>query len=192
MDPEKTELLERRLRESVRVSVEAELKRRYSWIGLIAVLITSSVIVALFNSVLLDTRASLMAAKQLEDYFAEKFSDAEHKIDTARKSIEKRDLEFAEMIVTSTAQIKLMGALTESTVAKVKSLESRASQLSQSLSEASMAQLRISEELRQNMGMLARVVERLAMQTEDPDLRMQLLEVEKSLEETKESVRQQQ
>ena len=40
MDPENTELLERRLTESVRVSVEAELKRRYSWIGLITVLLT--------------------------------------------------------------------------------------------------------------------------------------------------------
>ncbi len=65
MDPESRELLERRLTESVRASVEAELKRHYSWIVVIAVLLTSGVIVGLFNSVLLGTRVSFMAMKEL-------------------------------------------------------------------------------------------------------------------------------
>ena len=40
MSPENKELLERRLTGSVQVSIETELKRRYSWIVLIAVLLT--------------------------------------------------------------------------------------------------------------------------------------------------------
>ncbi len=63
--PENRELLAKRLTESVRASVETELKRRYSWIAVIAVLLTSGVIVGVFNSVLLDTRVGFMATKKI-------------------------------------------------------------------------------------------------------------------------------
>ncbi len=80
MDDGKIELLEHRLRESLRTSVEADLKRKYSWLGIIGIFLTSGILVSLFNSVLNDTRVNLEVEKTLQQHVQKRYIEAEKKI----------------------------------------------------------------------------------------------------------------
>ncbi len=144
MDDDKTELLEHRLRETLRTSVEADLKRKYSWFGIIGIVLTSGILVSLFNIVLNDSRVNLEVAKALEQHFRKSYIEAEKKISDARDRIEKRDKEFSESVAENDR--------------KLKQLVLQAEKLEKKLKKSSSAQLSLITLLRKQFAALTEVI----------------------------------
>jgi hypothetical protein len=63
---EEKELEQRRLTDEVRLAVESDLKRRYSWIGLVVAVIMSSVITLTVREILLPARVQMGVVEELQ------------------------------------------------------------------------------------------------------------------------------
>jgi hypothetical protein len=64
---EKKELEKRRLTDEVRMAVERDLKRRYSWMGLVVAIIMSSLITLTVREILLPARVQMGVIEELQD-----------------------------------------------------------------------------------------------------------------------------
>ena len=173
MDDDQIELLEHRLKESLRTSVEAELKRRYSWLGIIGVFLTSGILVSLFNSVLMDTRVNLKVAEALQQKVQKSYIEAENKIDDARMRIEKRDEEFSKSVAE--------------TEVKLEKLSRQAEKLEQNYSKTASAQSTMIGLLREQMETLANVIKRSTHASgKDKEVEYMLMEISEILHELEE------
>lgn len=66
MEDDEFELLSRRLADQVAEKVEKDLKKRYAWLGVVALVFTGSTISLLVDKYMSDTRISLLAAEEVQ------------------------------------------------------------------------------------------------------------------------------
>ena len=103
LDKKEIELIKRRLVDDVRNSVESELKRRYSWLGIIALIFTSGVITLIVNSMLIDGRVSLQSAAKVQEMLSDRLKVAADnteelniKAKNAQKDINNKHIEISK------------------------------------------------------------------------------------------------
>lgn len=133
-DKDQFELIERRLSERVRASVEADLKRRYSWLGLVVLLITSGIITVAVRGALIDARVKLAAAEAIQAQASQRLSTATVAADQLTQKLKDAESRFDEK--TKEAEGRLFA------------LASRASAVTIEISNVSKGNLEISDSLR--------------------------------------------
>lgn len=89
MDEDHFELLARRLTDEVRASAEAELKRRYSWMGVIALILTSGMLALLVRQQTFDTQVTVEAAAERIRHAAEAAETVTLSVEGVRESLEE-------------------------------------------------------------------------------------------------------
>jgi hypothetical protein len=80
MEENERELLRRQLTDDVRETVEKELKRRYTWLGLIAIIFTSGVITLIVDNLLKSAHIELHPAKKVQELTAKRLIYQYHQI----------------------------------------------------------------------------------------------------------------
>ncbi len=91
---EERELERRRLTDEVRSAVESELKKRYSWIGIVVAVIMSSVITLTVREILLPARVQMGIIEEFQDRAMKQLGK------TSLQS-EKLNTQFKELLQTS-------------------------------------------------------------------------------------------
>ncbi len=173
MNATNEELLERRLIESVRHSVEIELKRRYSWIGIIAIFLTSGMMYSVFTSVLDEHRVRLQKSIELEVYFQKKFDKAVDEIYDARRSIINKEKDFAQ--------------LSQEITKEVQSLKTIADEHNDMLSKHSLTQKNIDQNFNEQIAQIMNLVSILKQMTKESHNKVNLEKIKMSLKKSSRS-----
>ncbi len=149
MKPEdEIELQQRRLVDEVRDHVEKDLKRRYTWIGVIAFFITGGLITLIVRNTLFESKVKLEAAQQVQSLTTKRLEES---VTASTKLTERTENKIRKFERTEKQAEERMRALA-----------SRASNLGEKLSDASKKNLLLSDELRQELSALTQLVKDVA------------------------------
>jgi hypothetical protein len=102
---EEKELERRRMTEEVRMAVESELKKRYSWIGLIVAVIMSSVITLTVREILTPARVQMGIMETLQTRAMEQLNDTSiqsEKLNTQFEDLWQKSEKIRENLVEAT------------------------------------------------------------------------------------------
>jgi hypothetical protein len=174
------ELQQRRLTDSVREAVERDLKRRYTWLGFIMLLITSGTIGVVVNQMLANAQLQLETARALQDHSTDrilKATEESEKLVKRTQAIQERFRETAQDAET-----------------RFDDLRSRASSLATELWHASNRNFDAIKELRSDLAQLTLVVEGVAGQRSlaeslpDPSVVKGIQDIKKSLKASEERI----
>ncbi len=176
MDEEREELLEHRLTQKVRDRVENDLKSRYMWLGIVALVFTSGTVTFIVNSLLLDSRIKLETARALQESTAKQLSRAAEQVSKFADDAEK--IEQAMQAGASSAEKKFS------------ELAYRADTLANQLTVFSEDNLHVSQELRKEVSSLSKIIrETLSDDTGNVDLQNQVENVLKSLVDSEQVIK---
>jgi hypothetical protein len=154
------ELIRRRLTDEVRDSVEKELKRRYSWIGIVAIVLTSGGLVLWVKNALFDARVKLESAQEVQKAATLKVSKAAESADQIQQRVIDVETKATEASNSINRTIRQAAAVRKD------------------LSEISTANLGVSEKLRSDFDALTGVVNTLV--ATQPQLGKQITELRNS------------
>ena len=102
---EEKELERRRMTEQVRLAVESELKKRYSWIGLVVAVVMSSVITLTVREILTPARVQMGVMKELQTQALKQLNDTSiqsKKLNTQFDELWKKSEKIRENLVEAT------------------------------------------------------------------------------------------
>ena len=100
-DKDERELERRKLTDEVRQTVEHELKRRYSWIGLIVAVIMSSLITLTVREILYPARVQMEVMKELQKQATVQLANTSSQLANTSLQSEKLNTQFKELLQTS-------------------------------------------------------------------------------------------
>ena len=171
MDNERQELIELRLTERVRERVESDLKRRYMWLGIVALVFTSGTVTLIVNSFLLDARIKLETARSLQETTTQQLSKAAEKVTKFANDAKKIE--------------QTIGAGARTAEDKFSDLANRADRLANQMSVFSKDSFRVSQELRREVASLSKILKKsLEKKAGSENLRQQVETVLESLDKS--------
>lgn len=104
MDEEREELVSRRLTDAVRESVEKELKRRYWWLGVITLVLTSGTVTLIVNAILADARLKLEIAQAVQEFSSDRINKASEAVEKLTERTAKVQSEFEKRATDAEAR----------------------------------------------------------------------------------------
>jgi hypothetical protein len=110
MDEEREELISRRLTDAVRESVEKELKRRYWWLGLITLIVTSGTVTLIVNAILADARLKLETARAVQELSTDRINKASEEVGKLTEKTAKVQAEFEKRATDAEARFTGLAA----------------------------------------------------------------------------------
>ena len=166
------ELQRRRLLEDIRESVEKQLIRRYSWIGVVVAAVAGLLVTLTVRDLLSDARVQLAAARQVQE-------------DTTKRLLDATQAS-TELSATTEASIKKFEAVKTSVERRLQEVISQATSLRTSLAKESTSTLKISADLNTELKRLSKAVGELgarqtASASERKELETQLAAINQSL-----------
>lgn len=166
MDEDQVELIRRRLTDEVREHVEKDLRRRYSWLGLIAVILTSGVVTLIVNQALTDARVKLAAAEEVQKQNSTSLAEAIQ--------------EAGELTNRFSSAEKKFQATAEKAERRLNEVSEEANALTKTVSDVSTIGFQLSEDVRRDVERLSNIVESLVAEGERSQERTQELEAQLS------------
>jgi hypothetical protein len=148
MDEENIELIERRLIDRVREAVEKELKRRYWWLGIITLVLTSGTVTLIVNAILADARLKLETARAVQELSTDRINKASDKVAELTDKTTKIQGEFEKR--AQEAEARFTG------------LSDKAKSLSEEVSNSSKRSLSVASQIQGQLARLSGVVQEIA------------------------------
>src|SRR6266496_2528324 len=148
MEEDNIELIERRLTEKVREAVKKELKRRYWWLGIITLVLSSGTITLIVNSILTDARLKLETARAVQELSTDRINKASDKVAELTDKTTKIQTEFEKR--AQDAEARFTG------------LSDKAKSLGEEVSNSSTRALSVALGLQDQLARLNGVVQQMA------------------------------
>jgi len=172
LDEDKLELIERRLTEKVRSSVEKDLRIKYLWLGLLSAVFTSGAITLIVNNLFTESKVQLRAAVTMQDLTTDRLTKAVDETTKLASRAKKLETELNKSVESLNRQLVQISRKAESLLEKT--------------SSTSTGSLRITESLRQDLDRLSKIVQQQALSQTGPAkassaTRLSLSELQKSL-----------
>ena len=133
----------------MRESVETELKRRYWWLGVITLVLSSGTVTLIVNAILVDARLKLETARAVQEMSSDRINKASDEVAKLMDRTAKVQSEFERR--AQEAEARFVG------------LNDKAKSLGEELSTSSKRTLAVSLELQEQLASLGDVVRKLAV-----------------------------
>lgn len=162
------ELMQNRIAKRVRENVEAELRRRYFWIGLIAAAITSGLVTLIVRNQMIDSLVRLEAAETVQLRASDRLSEAAER---SEESLARANESLGKVADAAT---------------QLEALDSRTDDLVQRITDASKTNLELSSSITVDVDRLAALLGKVVERQDQDDaereqLANQVLAVRESL-----------
>ena len=150
MDEDTAELVERRLTDKVRESVEKELKRRYWWLGVITLVLTSGTVTLIVNAIMIDARLKLETARAVQEMSSDRINKAADEVAKLMDRTAKVQADFEKRAQEAEARFN--------------GLNDKAKALGEEVSMSSKRALAVSSDLQMQLAALGDIVRTLVVQ----------------------------
>lgn len=147
MTNDETELLQRRLTDRVIADVEHSLKRRFTWLGIVAVLATSGALYFTVKGMMADSQVRLHTASEVQEITNRRLSTVTERAEALTKSAEEIRHRLEEDV--------------EISVVRARELSRRAESIASELAKTSQENLTLSRDLLTDIDALLAIVELL-------------------------------
>lgn len=168
MDNKERELLRRQLTDEIRDAVEKELKRRYTWLGLIAIIFTSGAITLIVDNLLKSAHVELHSAKRVQELAsvrlttaAEKAEEIISKAESAERRIESAEQKINILPTRIESSLTELERKTNSAISISSDLQKELEKVNRFIKSLAVDQRRTDEKTRAFVAQIAEVQESL-------------------------------